>query len=98
MVNYKLTKKAEKDLTQIAIYTIQNYGLNQAHSYRDGLFKTFATIAEFPLIGSDQSRIKPFVRRFTYESHTIYYRVKGEGILILRILGPGQDPTRHLGS
>jgi len=96
MAGYRLTKRAEKDLSNIALYTLQNFGLRQAQVYRDGLFKTMDTIAEFPLIGSDQNRIKPNVRRFVYESHSIYYRLNDNGILILRLLGPGEDPLRHL--
>ena len=96
MADYRLSKHAEKDLGNIAAYTIQNFGLGQARRYRDGLFKTFEMIADFPLIGSDQSQIKKNVRRHIYESHAIYYRIDGKGIIILRILGPGEDPLRHL--
>lgn len=96
MANYRLTKRAEKDLGNIAVYTFQNFGLRQAELYRDGLLKTLDTIAEFPLIGSDQGHIKPNVRRFVYESHSIYYRVNENGVVILRLLGPGEDPIRHL--
>jgi len=96
MATYRFTKRAEKDIENIAIYTLQNFGLRKANSYREGLFKTFDTIAEFPLIGSDQSHIKPFVHRFVYESQSIYYRLIDEDIIILRILGPGEDPIRHL--
>lgn len=56
----------------------------------------FEMIADFPLIGSEQSQIKKNVRRHVYESHAIYYRIDGKGIIILRILGPGEDPLRHL--
>jgi len=31
-----------------------------------------------------------------YESHAIYYRVDDNGIFIIQILGPGEDPIRHL--
>lgn len=96
MADYRLSKHAEKDLNAIAAYTIQNFGLRQARRYRDGLFKTLEMITAFPLIGSDQSQIKKNVRRHVYESHAIYYRVDGKGIIILRILGPGEDPLRHL--
>jgi toxin ParE1/3/4 len=96
MANCRFTKRAEQDLNNIAIYTIQNFGLRQAQLYRDGLLKTLDTISEFPLIGSDQGHIKSKVRRFVYESHSIYYRLNENGIVILRLLGPGEDPIRHL--
>ncbi len=96
MLGYRLSKRAEKDLENIALYSIQNFGIEQARLYRDGLFKTFDMICEFPMIGSDQNRIKKNARRQVYESHTIYYRVDHKAIFILRILGPGEDPLRHL--
>jgi toxin ParE1/3/4 len=97
MPDYRLSKHAEKDLGAIASYTLQNFGITQARLYRDGLFKVFEMLSDFPLIGSDQSHIKQNVRRHVYESHSIYYRVDTNRIIILRILGPGEDPFRHLG-
>jgi len=96
MASYHLSNLADEDLGNIATYSIQRFGINQARLYRDGLFKTFEMISDFPLIGTDQSQIKINVRRQVYESHAIYYRVDDNGIFILRILGPGEDPIRHL--
>ncbi|WP_161990593.1 type II toxin-antitoxin system RelE/ParE family toxin [Candidatus Methylobacter oryzae] len=96
MANYRLSKLADKDLGNIACYTIQRFGIRQASLYRDGLFKAFEMISDFPLIGSDQSQIKKDIRRHVHESHSIYYRVDVDEILILRILGPGEDPLQQL--
>ncbi len=96
MADYRLSKLADKDLTSIASYTIKRFGLRQASLYRDGLFKAFEMVADFPLIGGDQSQIKNNIRRHVHESHAIYYRVGVNEIFILRILGPGKDPLQHL--
>jgi toxin ParE1/3/4 len=53
-------------------------------------------IGDFPMIGNDQNHIKKNVRRQVYESHSIYYRVEAKTIFILRILGPGEDPLKHI--
>jgi plasmid stabilization system protein ParE len=53
-------------------------------------------ICAFPTIGSNQNHIKKNVRRQVYEFHSIYYRIDANAIFILRILGPGEDPLRHL--
>jgi toxin ParE1/3/4 len=58
MAKYRLSNLADKDLGNIASYTIQRFGIRQASLYRDGLFKAFEMIFDFPLIGSDQSQIK----------------------------------------
>jgi len=96
MAEYRLSKLADKDIGNIAYYTIQRFGIRQASLYRDGLFKALEAIADFPLIGSDQGQIKKNVRRHVHESHSIYYRVDVNEIFILRILGPGEDPLQHL--
>lgn len=96
MASYRLSKLADKDIGNIASYTIQRFGIRQARIYRDGLFKAFEMISEFPLIGSDQSQIKENIRRHVHEQHSIYYRADADGIFILRILGAGEDPLRHL--
>lgn len=79
----------------IARYTILQFGREQAHAYRDGLLETFDALAEHPLMGSDQRHVRPGLGRHVYQSHTVYYRPERNGVVILRILGPGQDPLRE---
>ena len=92
----RLLRRAESDLIAIAEYTVAQFGTMQAHSYRDGLLATLDALAEHPLMGSNQGHIRPGLRRHVYESHTIYYRPTANGVVIQRILGPGQDPLREL--
>jgi len=92
MSGYRLLKKAEKDIENIAKYIIHKFGLKQANIYREGLFKSFDMITEFPFVGSNQQHIKKNIRRHVHEYHSIYYLVDKKGITIYRILGPGEDP------
>ena len=80
----------------IARYTTAQFGIQQAHVYRDGLLATLDALAEQPLMGSDQGHIRAKLRRHICKSHTIYYRPVVDGVVVQRILGPGQDPLRHL--
>ena len=96
MASYRLLRRAAADLRTIAVYTIDQFGLEQAQSYGEGILATLDAIAEHPMMGSDQSRIRPGLRRHVYESHAIYYRVAADHVVIQRILGPGQDPLRHV--
>jgi toxin ParE1/3/4 len=98
MSGYRLLKKAENDLVSIADYTIQHFGIEQARLYRDGLFKVFEIITDFPLIGSNQGHIKKNMRWHVHELHSIYYRVDVDEIIIYRILGLGKYPLRHFSS
>ena len=96
MTKVRLLHRAEADLILIARYTTEQFGAQQAYVYRDGLLATLDALAERPLMGSDQGHIRANLRRHVYKSHTIYYRPAADGVLVQRILGPGQDPLRQL--
>ncbi len=96
MPDYKLTADARGDLFDIADYTTLTFGVAQSLIYRDSLIEAFETLAAHPRAGISLDHIKPGARRLKHESHAIYYRTKGDHILILRILHQSQDPMRHL--
>ena len=98
MANYRLLRKADNDLAEIADYTLAKYGVEQGRRYRDSLLRAFETISENAEIGSDQSHILPTLRRHVHESHAIYYQIGDNEIVVLRLLGPGQDPLSQFQS
>lgn len=96
MPKVRFTPAADADLGGIFDYTLERYGEEQAEKYYAGLIKTFELLAAHPLIGSDQSDTRSATRRVTHQAHAIYYRVGGAEVVIVRILGPGQDPLEEL--
>ncbi len=96
MAKARLLHRAEADLIVIARYTTAQFATQQAHAYRDGLLATLDALEEHPLMGSDQDHVRTNLRRHVCKSHTIYYRPAADGVLVQRILGPGQDPLRQL--
>ncbi len=96
MFNYVLSSQAESDVDRIASYTVENFGIAQAKYYIEGLHQSILTLTEYPLMGSDQSHIKPKARRIVYRSHAIYYVLTEDVVFVLRILGPGEDPLRQI--
>ena len=96
MPEHPLSERAAADLSAIADYTIERFGIDQARIYSHRLFQALDTLAVYPQIGTDYNLVRPGVRRLANESHVIYYRRTKEGVLILRILGAGQDRVRHL--
>jgi plasmid stabilization system protein ParE len=55
-------------------------------------------LVTFPAMGADQSHIATGLRRHVHESHAIFYSRHSYGLLVERILGPGQDPAREFKS
>ena len=95
--SYALSSAAARDLAGIADYTIQNFGRDQAHRYRDSLNRAFELIAAHPRMGRDQSHLRQGYRRHSHASHVIFYRIVDEQIVVMRVLHSAQDPVRHLG-
>lgn len=96
MRKVRLTHAAEADLDGIFEHTLEYHGLRQARAYWAGMKAALDVLTQHPLIGSDQSDIRPDIRRLVHEAHTIYYKVGQDDIVIVRILGPGQDPLEEL--
>ena len=96
MAGYSLSSAAERDLLQIAMFSLERWGEAQAEKYERGLLDLFARLAALPRSGRDASEIRPGLLQSRYESHAVFYRVTKEGIRIVRILHGAMDFTQHL--
>lgn len=93
---YTLSKKADKDIEAILIYTYREFGECQALKYTNGLAELMRSLAQNPKIGRTCGEIKRNYRRFEYESHVIFYRPRKDDIFIIRVLHKHMDMERHL--
>jgi toxin ParE1/3/4 len=91
----RISFAAREDLRSIAVSSEDMFGAAQATRYRQDLQRALELLAVFPSMGTAQDRIENGLRRHAHASHAIYYSVQPYGILIERILGPGQDPARE---
>jgi len=96
MAEYRLTPVAEHDLETIWIYTLRQWGTEQANRYIDILTDAFAELARSPKAAPACDYIRPGYRRWSIERHVIYFRVTSYGIAIVRILHDRMDASRHL--
>ncbi len=96
MGKFHLTNRAVTDLSEIADFTIQSFGIKQARFYRDGLNNCFEILAENPKLGRSAAELSPDLRRYEYQSHVVFYIPKDTGTLIVRVLHHRMDFKRHL--
>lgn len=96
MAKYRLSRRADNDLTEIAEYTIREFGIEQARHYRDALEACFLTLADNPLMGHSAEQFAPQLRRFEHESHIVFYVPEDAGVLVIRILHERMDVAKHL--
>ena len=95
MAGYRLSEKAVGDLDRLYEFGVEQFGLEQADRYFDGLIARFETIVRNPLLAPAVEHLLPGLRRSVYFSHTIYYLVDASGIQVIRILGR-EDVTQAL--
>ncbi|VAX04182.1 hypothetical protein MNBD_GAMMA19-470 [hydrothermal vent metagenome] len=96
MANYKLTKKAERDLEDIIDYTLQQWGTLQAKTYLDQLETHAQLLANNPDAGVERENISENLLSFPYKNHILYYLKQNHGITIVRVLHERMDPIKHL--
>jgi toxin ParE1/3/4 len=92
---YRLTEVAAADFDALAGFSLTSFGPAQAKRYADGLFKTLDLLVAFPQMGSDHGHVLAGMRRVVHGSHSIYYVVIDDEIVVLGFLGAGQDPLQR---
>ena len=87
MASYRLNREALEDLDRLYEHGVLTFGLRQADAYFDGIVNRFQKIADQPELYPAIDHIRQGYRRSVYKSHSIYYRIDPDEIVIARILG-----------
>lgn len=87
MNSYRLSNTAREDLIRIYHYGEKQFGEVQAEKYFLSLFEYFEAIAERPFSFESVDFIKQGYRRCTVGSDSIYFKVNGNVVDIMTIIG-----------
>lgn len=93
---FKLTEQADSDMAAIFLYSLEEFGLDQAEAYSDSLERAYQRLSEFPKLGRLCPELQPDLRRHDVLHHAIYYREIDLDILIIRILHQQMDAEARL--
>ena len=74
MPGFKVSKLARLDIQEIADYTVDSWGPEQAERYIEGIFGAFEQLTRTPEMGRRCDRIRRGYRRVEFEKHVIIYR------------------------
>lgn len=86
------SKRAKRDALNIFL-AIAEYDLSAARRFAMRLDKTFETLLVFPLSGRLALQNKPNLRTMISDMNIIFYEVKQDEIIILRIIDGRMDVT-----
>ena len=93
---YRLSPKAREDLDGVWLYSLAEWGVDQADRYIDELVAAFDRIAANPKSGTNSDGIRAGYRRYSVLRHTVYYRETAYGIEVIRVLHNRMLSGRHL--
>ncbi|MGZ0017003.1 type II toxin-antitoxin system RelE/ParE family toxin [Yeosuana sp. AK3] len=97
MTSYKLSGEATKDLTGIYIYSIRNFGFDEAKTYLKSLEAFLTELATRQELARDASIFANNLKYYNYKSHVIFYTfLDAKTILVVKVLGKHMDFMQHL--
>ncbi len=92
----RISPEAERDLESIWLYTLEEWGFEQANRYSDEMIDAMSKLANRPKSGVACDHIREGYRRSSYGRHAVYYRIESYGIAVVRILHDRMLPSNHL--
>jgi len=96
MAEYRLTPKAVVDMEATWLYSLKQWGVQQAERYIDDLTEAFGFLAESPKAGMVCENIRAGYRKHPVIRHVIYYRETDYGVEVMRVLHDRMLATRYL--
>lgn len=91
---FRLTRKAEDDLTRLYLSGVRDFGFDRAEAYISELTGKFALLAENPAMARLREDITPPVRIHPHRAHIVVFLEDEAGILIIRIRHGREDWLR----
>lgn len=95
-MRYRLSEAAAHDIDEILEQSLVEFGVRQTEAYYTLLMHRLELLGGNPAMGSVAEDIRPGYRRFPHESHVIFYTIRAEDILIVRILHQRRDAIRNI--
>jgi len=98
-VIYRLSGRAEADLTEIWFYSAEQWSLEQADQYIDALVSRFEWLCANPSLWKARPDIADGLYSYQQQSHLIYFRINQvapQVIEIVRVLHGRMDPSKHV--
>ena len=97
MKRLELSVAADADLFDILAYGTAVHGEMASDAYYAGLTQAFALLCEHPEAGQIDEDSGLSLRRWRYRQHRIFYEVKADSLLVVRIFHVAADAVRWLG-
>lgn len=96
MIRYVLTPRAQRDIEDIWDYTVDHWNVGQAETYIRQIHHAIEAVAAKPKLARSCNAIRPGYWKYPAGSHVLFFRMRDEGIDVVRILHSRMDFEQHL--
>jgi len=96
MRQYKLSTKADADISDIYRYGINNFGITIAKSYLVGLHNISNKLKFYRELWRPYFHIIHGLYKYNYKSHVVFFTEEKDYIFIVRILQKNMGYESHL--
>ena len=87
MASYRISPNARDDLERIWFYGREQWGVAEADRYIKAFYERFSELAEQPFLYPAVDEIREGYRRSVCGRDSIYYRIEGDDIEIMAVIG-----------
>jgi len=94
--NYRIRSLAQADLESIWLYTMEQWGVEQANTYLEAIIQRFDWLVDNPLLGKQRDDIKEGYYCFPEGMHLVFYIIKDNQIEIIGIPHQSMDIVEYL--
>lgn len=96
-MSFILRQLAEQDLESIWLYSLEQWGIQQADYYIHSLTDRFLWLSEQPMLGKQRKDVKDAYYSFPEGEHVIFYKIRDDKqIDIIGIPHHSMDIVSHL--
>lgn len=92
-----LTEEARGDLDDILAYSVKNWGVDRGFAYVEDIRDVMDDMLERVSPGGAAEDVASGLRRQLAGSHSIWFRLVGERLLVLRVLHQSRDAGQWVG-
>ncbi len=96
LLGYRVTPRAQQDLEEIWLYSLRQWSSAQADSYVSDVLAACQGLVTGEKIGVNAHALRAGYRKYLCGSHSIYYRISGSYLDVIRILHQSRDVDAHL--
>jgi toxin ParE1/3/4 len=87
----RIAPAAESDLDEIWLYIARETSVDSADRFVDSLTSRLLLLATYPHAGRERDDVMPGLRAFPVGEYMVLYRVKGDDVVILRVVRGSRD-------